>query len=51
MELDNEMQRSMLLQIISAVNFKGADVDEFYHLKQAIIVAPLKEGQNNGSEK
>lgn len=49
MVFDNETQRKMILDIISAITFSGKDVDVLYILKQQVLAAnietpkPIKE--------
>lgn len=43
MILDNEKQRSLLLQLINSVQFNGSALDEAYNLKQAIVTAEIKD--------
>lgn len=41
MQLDNEEQRTFLLELMKQVNFPGAILDQAYHLKQAVKSAGL----------
>jgi hypothetical protein len=41
MQLDNEEQRTFILQMMAQINFPGAILDQAYHLKQAVLKAVL----------
>lgn len=47
MKLDNEPQRSILLQIIDAMNFQGKDLEKLFALKEAIRTAAVEEAEES----
>ena len=45
MILDNETQKTMLLEIINASSFAGQSLDEAYNLKKSIENAEIQTNQ------
>jgi len=50
MILDNEAHRELLLDLLNAVNFKGADLDLIYSLKNSIVNATVGTLQAESAE-
>lgn len=47
MTLDNEEQRSMLLELIGAATFSGAAIEKIYALKKSIETSDVNRIENN----
>lgn len=47
MILDNEKQRSLLLQLLNAINIPGSAIDEAYQLKRSIMEADISQEQES----
>ena len=43
MQLDSEAQKEMLLEIINNLQFRGADIEKMFNLKQAVTDAEIKK--------
>lgn len=43
MLLDSEQQKAMLLEIINNLQFRGADIEKMFTLKQAVTDAEIRK--------
>lgn len=46
MVLDNEAQKTLLLEMINALNFRGDSLERLYVLLQAVKTATISENGN-----